>query len=397
MKNSYIGLPLTIWLLSTVTLISRSGSMVLVFMPLYLTHQLHFSITNTGTVLSFYGLGEIVGSYLGGAIADRIGYLRIQTICLLLTGLLYLTLLSLHSPISIRAFLFLIGLLIAGIRPATSANLASFSTIEIRARAYALNYQALNLGFCIGSSLGGLLVTFNYSWLFIVDGFANIAAAIAFWSFFRKKKEVVAQPLQNSYIPTNISPWRNKPFLFLLCLVLLIGMCFFLTSNVYPLYLKEHYYLSPAQIGMIFALNGVMILLFQMQITSWLKDFKSLQIIGIGGLIVAMGYVILPFYHGFYYATLSMALITIGEMIAIPFMYNYVIQIAPSNMRGKYQGLVSCALLSLPLAITPTVASYIYITMGADMLWYIVGSLGLVIFVGYNMLNKYTFIHQYDT
>ncbi len=285
------------------------------------------------------------------------------------------------------SILFFIGLLVASIRPATSVNIANFSTPEIRARAYALNYQAVNIGFCLGSAIGGLLITSSYSWLFIADGFTNIIAGIAFWAFFRNKiTEKTCKQMPS--VQNGLSPWANKPFLILLSLVLLIGMCFFLISNVYPLYLKENYHLSEIRIGFVLALNGLLIILFQMQITSWLKNFKSLQIIGIGGLIVTTGYFILPFYHGFYYAVLSMTLITLGEMVAIPFTYHYVIQIAPASMRGKYQGLVSCTLMSLPLALTPNIASYAYTTVGANPLWLSVGLIGLVIFIGFLALNR---------
>ncbi len=388
MKNPYSNIPIAIWLLATVTLISRTGSMVIIFLSLYLTQKLGFNILATGKILGFYGLGEIAGSYLGGVFADRIGYFKVQTVSLLATGVLYLFLQALYTSVAIMSALFFIGLLVASIRPATNANITHFSTPEIRARTYALNYQAVNLGFCLGSSLGGLLITANYSWLFIADGSASIIAAIVFWSFFRNKTAVTTQITKSSASQNQLSPWVNKPFLILLGLVLLIGMCVFLINNIYPLYLKENYHLPEAKIGIILALNGLLIIVFQMQMTSWLKNYKSLQIIGTGGFIIAIGYFILPFYHGFYYAALSMTLITLGEMIAIPFMYHHVMQISPSHMRGKYQGLVNCALMSLPLALTPNIASYVYITAGSRVLWNSVGLMGLLIFIGFEMLSR---------
>ncbi len=69
MKNPYAGIPLAVWLLVTVTLISRSGSMVLVFLSLYLTQKLNLSIIAAGKILGFYGLGEVVGSYVGGVLS----------------------------------------------------------------------------------------------------------------------------------------------------------------------------------------------------------------------------------------------------------------------------------------------------------------------------------------
>lgn len=388
MRNLYSGISMTIWLFATITLINRCGSMVLIFLPLYLTQKLNFSVIFTGQILSLYGLGEIAGSYLGGILSDRIGYLRVQTASLFIVGTLYLFLQALHSGIIFMSMLFLLGLLTASIRPAVSANIANFSTSKTMARAYALNYQAMNLGFCLGSLLGGLLITASYSWLFIIDGLMSITAAIALWLFFRSKM-VKPMPKHNSlFIQNELPLLSNKPFLILLGLVLLIGMSFFLISNIYPLYLKENYFIPEAKIGIIIALNGLLIILFQMQLTSWLRPFSSLRTIGIGGLIVTMGYFILPFYKGVYYAALSMVLITLGEMIAVPIIYDYVARMAPPHRIGKYQGLVSCVLMSLPLVITPNLASYMYVTLGANVLWFSVGIIGLVIYIGCESLNK---------
>ncbi|MDR3490816.1 MAG: MFS transporter [Gammaproteobacteria bacterium] len=387
MKNPYSNIPSTIWLLATVTLISRSGSMVLVFLPLYLTQKLHFNLMLAGQMLACYGLGEIAGSYLGGTLSDRFGYLRIQSIGLLLTGIFYLAFELLQIKIEIITIIFLVGLLTASIRPATGSNIAKHTTPDNRAQSYALNYQALNLGSALGPAIGGVLASFNYAWLFRIDGTANILAAIALLIFFYKRNEAPSPTLKVD-LNHNLLPWQNKSFLILLVLVLLIGLCFFLFSNVYPFFLKEKYLISESKIGLILGINGLLVILFQMQITAFLKRFNSLRVAGIGGIIIALGYFILPFYSGFNYAVISIILISLGEMISMPFLFDYVVKIAPAESRGKYLGLLSCTLVSIPLTLTPTLGMFIYHKFGSTFLWCGIGVIGLVILIMSELISK---------
>ena len=68
------GLPKTVWILFTVTLINRTGTMVIPFLVLYLTRKLSFSPTQAGYILAFYGIGAIVTSPLSGKIVGIVAH-----------------------------------------------------------------------------------------------------------------------------------------------------------------------------------------------------------------------------------------------------------------------------------------------------------------------------------
>lgn len=65
-KDSFGGLQSTVWLLSALQLINRSGTMVLPFMSMYMTQKLGATLSQAGVVLMCFGLGAIVGSFAGG-------------------------------------------------------------------------------------------------------------------------------------------------------------------------------------------------------------------------------------------------------------------------------------------------------------------------------------------
>ena len=77
-KGSFANIQRNVWILSIAMFINRSGSMVLLFTSLYLTKELHFTIANAGLILSFYGIGSVLGSYVGGWLTDRRNFFDIM-------------------------------------------------------------------------------------------------------------------------------------------------------------------------------------------------------------------------------------------------------------------------------------------------------------------------------
>jgi len=398
MKNPYANIPATMWLLATVTLISRSGSMVLVFLPLYLTQKLGFDIIVTGQIISLYGLGQIAGAYSGGIFTDKLGSLKVQVFGFFLVGMLYILLEFLSIKFTLMLCMFFVGFFTASIRPATSTTIARLCTPDTRTRAYSLNYQAVNLGASIGPAIGGVLAGISYTWIFRLDGIANILAAIALWVFFKNQSGNTSQQIEPSkYSENAISAWKNTPFLIFLLLITLIGMCFFQILNIYPLYLSDNYHLSTIEIGEIMAFNGVLIILFQMAITTILKKYNTIRIIGTGGVLICLGYFILPWYSGFYYALFSMSIITVGEMLMMPFAFEVVTKISPTACQGQYLGLLTCALSSIPLFATPILMPYIYSTFGVKILWSSMGLMAAIIYTGFEFLNRTSFKLKLNT
>src|SRR6185369_766180 len=177
-KTSFTGLSRESWILSTVMLINRSGTMVIPFMTLYLTDKsMGRSLSDAGTVVSLFGLGSIIGAFFGGKISDKIGFRQVQLFTLFFGGILFITLGQIKSYPFICACTFLLALVNEAFRPANSSAIAYYSSAENRTRSYSLNRLAINLGWAVGSSIGGFLAAYNYELLFWVDGLTNICAA----------------------------------------------------------------------------------------------------------------------------------------------------------------------------------------------------------------------------
>jgi len=72
--DSFRGFRREVWLLAAITFINRAGSMVIPFLSLYLTTNEGYSLEQVGWVMSCFGLGSVLGSWLGGRLTDMLGF-----------------------------------------------------------------------------------------------------------------------------------------------------------------------------------------------------------------------------------------------------------------------------------------------------------------------------------
>ena len=70
-RNSYTGIPIRIWFLSMVSLVNRCGSMVVVFLSIYLTQHLGYGIEEAGYILGCFGAGALLGGFLSLVVPEN--------------------------------------------------------------------------------------------------------------------------------------------------------------------------------------------------------------------------------------------------------------------------------------------------------------------------------------
>jgi len=97
LTQPYKGLSREIWYLALITLVNRAGAMVVPFLSLYLTKYMGYSLGQVGWIMTFYGLGSVVGVWLGGKLTDIIGYYKVMVISLFAAGLVLVSLQFLQS------------------------------------------------------------------------------------------------------------------------------------------------------------------------------------------------------------------------------------------------------------------------------------------------------------
>ena len=178
-KESFSGLSREIWILSIVMLINRSGMMVIPFLTLYATQELGFSVVKAGLLTASFGMGSIVGSWLGGWLSDRWGTYKVMTYSLALGGFGLVSLGFIQSYWPLMLAIFIVSTIADALRPAVMSSVNAYSKVENRTRSISLIRMAINLGISIGPAIGGIVAgTLGYVWLFVLDGITCLFAVI---------------------------------------------------------------------------------------------------------------------------------------------------------------------------------------------------------------------------
>jgi len=339
--NTFKGLSKEVWWLALITFINRAGTMVIPFLSLYLTQSLQFTFSNVGWILSMYGVGSLVGSWLGGKLTDVIGSYKVMVGSLFTTGLLFIALQYITSFTGFCAGIFLVMLVADAFRPAMFVALSSYSKPENKTRSVTLIRLAINLGFSAGPVVGGLIITtISYTGLFWVDGITCILATLVLMQVLHPKKATV---LESVKVENPVSAYSDTAFLVFLGAMVVFGIVFLQYFSTMPLYYKEVHALSEFDIGLLMGMNGVLIFLVEMPLVKYLENsrFTKTGIILVGLALTLLSFVVLNTTSWSGILLVGMLLMTVGEMIAFPFSNAFAMERASKGKQGQYMALYS--------------------------------------------------------
>ena len=387
-KNAYSGLSRNNWYLSIVMLINRSGTMVVPFLTIYCIRQLHFTVTEAGYVMALFGIGSIIGAYFGGMLSDKIGFYDMQVGTLLSGGLMFIVLGFQTTFITLGAGTFMLSFCNEAFRPANSTAIAYYSKPENKIRSYSLHRLAVNLGWAVGAAMGGFLASFNYHLLFWVDGCTNIVAALMLLRLIPRSAYV--RPLKNSKeISVAKSAYRDKIYLIFILLITPFNVCFFQFFIMEPVFYKLQWHFNERFIGALLALNGITIALVELVMVNYLERKKHpLLLISAGIIVTGIGFVLLNFLPASAAAAIVVVLIvTLGEMLSMPFMNSFWVTRSSAQNRGQYAALYTMA-WSAAQVIAPAFGSQVLQRGGFRTLWWILGGTCALVCAGMLMMYR---------
>ena len=386
---AYAGLSKPIWLLAATVFVNRAGTMVMPFMTLYLTREKGLPIRTAGWALSLYGLGALTGAYFSGRAVDRIGPRRIMVVSLVLTGIAFQFFAHLTEPDVILPAMFFLAFIMESYRPASSTALGQVAHPKVRARAFVLLRLAANLGMTLGPALGGFLAVHNYRLLFIVDGATCWVAAFFLWLLLSRDLDRSAEKAKEraAKLKGERRPFSDGPFLAFCGLKLFQAMVFFQLFSTWPLYFRNVYGYAEDGIGAFFAINGICVVLFEMQIMRAIERKNRLKLIGFGSLMICLGFGLMPWGDSKTWSVFTVLVWTFGEMIAMPLSMAVVADRASESHRGAYMATIAMT-FSLAYILAPLLGTAVYERISPDALWHGITVLGIVLFGGFWLLSS---------
>ena len=378
--NNFKGFSREIWILALITFINRAGTMVLPFLSKYLKEDLHFSYSQVGWIMVSFGIGSMLGSWLGGKLSDKIGFYKIMIFSLLTSGIGFFILQKITSYQGLLIAIFFIMVIADMFRPAMFVSLGAYAKPENRTRALTLVRLAINLGFAAGPALGGLLImSVGYKGLFWVDGATCIVAILIFWLKVKEKKKSAYTDKEHPGEVLTHSVFKDRPFWIFLLICLISGIMFFQLFTTIPLYHKEQFNLSELQTGLLLTFNGVLVFFVEMPLVNYIERNKinKLRAINLGGLLMTISMFLLLINNWVGILIVMMLFMTFAEMFAFPFSNSFAMSRAPKGHEGRYMAIFTMT-YSMAHIISAKTGMTIIDHFGYQANWFFMGTLGFI-------------------
>ncbi|MBO0869084.1 MAG: MFS transporter [Micromonosporaceae bacterium] len=355
-------LPRPFWALVVGTFVNRIGYVVEPFLALYLTGPRRLSPVTVGVVIACFGAGSFASQILGGYLADRYGRRFTLVTGMAGTAACFMLLASVRQLALIAVAATLTGLMIDLYRPALQAAVADLVPAAARPRAFALIYWAINLGVAVSGVLGGLLADRSYWLLFAADAVTCLAFAAV---IARAVPETRPEP----------GPGEHGGYRRVLSDGIALGLfaSTVLSSTVYmqqfvtlPLAVRASG-LTATAFGLIYAVNPIVVIAAQPLVLRLADRLPVAPTMAVASLVMGLGFALTGFARSIPVFALTVLVWTVGEIAFNAVGPALVAEIAPAQLRGRYNGVIGMAFGASAL-LGPLLGTRLY-GLDPNLLW----------------------------
>ncbi|MEH6889077.1 MFS transporter [Bacillus sp. JJ864] len=333
--------------------------MLMPFFALYLKDKVD-SLLQVGIIMALSPIAASFGSLIGGRIADIYGRKPIMIFSMASNAILMLGFLFIDGFIPYAILSVFLGLSNSLFHPAASAMVADVTEPEKRTEAYGLLRMGHNIGAAIGPILGASVALLSKTVIFMIASSSMLFYALLVLLLIQETLPKGAITQMNKEGETKQSVWKvvlqDKILLIYLLAGIVISMGFSQTEGMLPLHFDNELkgiFGTNNPYPYLMAMNGLLVVLFQFQISKWATDkpvgktmLYGAWLFGIG--LLAIGW--LPKWFGGMGTNATVVLVTLlivyaiytlGEMVMSPVQMTFVANLAPEHLRGTYMGAAS--------------------------------------------------------
>jgi len=388
--GEFLGFSRTIYLLGASNLVMSAGrSAAWLFLPILLYTAYHLSFLLVGTIVSLVIPISLLAALVGGAASDRYGrrpFLAYPPIAnAAVAVLLYV---FWHHGLPVLVALWAAYMFLANVGGgAQNALMTDVSEEARRMSVFSVLRIFGNVGFAIAPALGGLLASrFGIPIVFLVASVTLLVGGLLLTVFLRETHPVpgdLDRPLrERAYYPFHDSKFLALGFLGI-GLTLAAGQF----GTALSLFAVGVRHFSYEQVGWLYSLNGVIVVVLQMPI-SWGLRRRHLLWMGIGTLLYGAAFLL--FFVGTIYAVflVAMGVLTIGENIVSPLQNTIVAALARAEDRGSYFGAYT-AITNAANVFAPSLGTLLLGTGSGLVLWGTFSLLTVAVAAGYLTLRRW--------
>ncbi|WP_020061137.1 MDR family MFS transporter [Bacillus sp. 123MFChir2] len=356
---------------------------VMAFLAIYLSNSLHFSAMQVGTILTALTITSRIFPLCTGILADRIGYITMMIIGMILRGIGFLSLGIFSGFHAIMLATIFIGFGTAFYEPSARAIFGS-QPAHIRKDTFTYLNLFLNGGAIIGPIAGSILLQWNPMYPFIFTGSLMLVLASLFF-LLRSHFHVTVYETQ---LLTGIkAAGQNKPFLSFSLIMVFFYTMFTQLTVALPLHMNN---ISHDQnlVGLVITVNAITGFLFMIVFKYLFKKYHALSLVKYGVLLMGLSFLLIPLSFHPNWLLVCVILFTIGETLVLPNA-----DIAVANFSNEQYTATYFGFFQLSLALGFTIGNYTgtFFTkywQNMSFPWILFGLLGVVGFSFLHFLNR---------
>jgi MFS family permease len=389
-------LPLPVWLLQVGGLMNSFGNgLALPFLVIYLHNVRGFSLGTAGLIVAVSSLAQLTAGVLAGPLIDRVGARPTLAGGLVLQAVGYGLLPLVREPWEAFVLIAIEGAGSAGFWPSQSTLISRLTPAARRHAAFAQQRVTMNLGIGLGGLVAGWIAIVGdpstFTVLFVLDALTFLAyvGVLAF------VHDPGVRPDELGDSPaTYAAVLRHKTFLGLWTLNFLFVAAGYSLFNLLPAFARDQAGLSERQIGAVFFVNTLAIVLAQLPLSRWIEGRRRMRALALMPLLWAVAWLLVDaggywFTAGTAFLIISFAavLLGVGECFHGPAHQALVSDIGAPHLRGRYFAVHS---LSWGLAgfVGPALGGFI-LAAAPFALWPLASLVCLIAAVGVLWIERY--------
>jgi MFS family permease len=372
--------PRQFWVISFIMMLAWTfHSMLWPYLIIYSSEKLSQPLTAVAGLMTVNAAVGMITTFIGGAIADRFGRKWVMVLSFILCAVSWYLFQYANTLTWFIALMALNGATTPLYRLASDSMMADLIPTEKRIEAYSILRMGNNLGVALGPAIGGFIAAVSYALSFRITGWGILLCGLLVAFFVGETRPATARstPALTSRFGGYDKIFHDRPFLGLIGAFTLNRIASATIWLMLGVYAKENFGIGESLYGFIPTTNAVMVILFQVITTNWVRCRNPHWMLVLGSVFYGIALLGVAFGTGFWAFWLCMVIATIGEMIVVPTSTTTAAAMAPEEMRARYMSLYTLT-ASVGSGVGPLMSGLLSDSFGPVAIWYGGGLVGFL-------------------
>jgi MFS family permease len=341
-------LPRDVYVLQAGGLANAFGNgVVLPFLIIYLHNVRGISLGLAGLAAATQSAIALASGFLAGTLSDRIGPKRVMLAALAVMTAAFALMSEIRHPWQAFAIYALWGIGSGSFWPSQSTMLAALVPQNRRSVAFSLQRLTMNLGVAIGGIVAGTIASVGHPRTFTVLFLLNCVTYLAYMVV------LVRVPTPELHPRRAEGNWRavlrDRTFVLYAGLnALFMAGAMSLMVELLPAFAKNVTHVNEREIGVIFALNSITIVLFQLPLSKLVEGRRRMRGLAVMGVVWAASLLAVGAAGEWTVGTAAAAVLAaamvvfaLGECLHGAIHAPLGVDLAPPQLVGRYLALSS--------------------------------------------------------